>query len=35
MFDLSFSFMGEVFVGLNMLWKGDNLYIVNVYVACY
>ncbi|XP_058750389.1 uncharacterized protein LOC131623395 [Vicia villosa] len=28
------SFVGERFIGLNVLWKGVNIYVINVYAAC-
>lgn len=31
---LNFSFKGEGFIGINLLWKGKSIYVVNIYSSC-
>lgn len=33
-FILNFSFKGEGFIGINVLWKGKSIYVVNIYSSC-
>lgn len=34
-FEVLFSFVGEGFLGLPVIWHGSIVYLVNVYASCY